>query len=141
MARGIPGLKVNTGFRCHCRHALTALRRAQRSTLIDGTVHLSLALIQTVAGDDVASAVGRIAVGRIAGRHQRSCRSGSVRAGRAGPHRRNFKANPRPVVTDAAARYFGALLATDTLLPSDSVTTFPTRLQNWLEAAVLDKMM
>jgi len=100
------------------------------------TVNLSPALIQPMAADDVASAVGRIAVGppingvvEVAGPEQFGL-DGLIRIGLAA------KGDPREVITDPEARYFGALLKERTLLPNDGATIASTRFEDWLTHAV-----
>jgi hypothetical protein len=104
------------------------------SATIDGVVHLSPAGIRPMAGDDVATAVGRAAVGspvggvlEVAG-PQRFGLDELVRIGL------EFRGDPRGVVADPEARYFGALLADDTLLPGDDAQLATTRFEEWLPA-------
>jgi hypothetical protein len=42
-----------------------------------------------------------------------------------------LKDDPRPVVTDPQARYFGAQLDEHTLLPSEEASIYPTRFAEW----------
>lgn len=101
---------------------------------VDGVVRLSHAGIQPMAGDDVAAAVGRAAVG--------SPRNGVVEV--AGPDRfgldelvrigLEFRGDPRSVVADPDARYFGALLGDDTLLPGADAQRATTTFDEWLPA-------
>jgi uncharacterized protein YbjT (DUF2867 family) len=99
-------------------------------------VKLSPALIQPMAADDVASAVGRIAVGppingvvEVAGPEQFRL-DGLIRLGLAA------KGDPREVIGDPEARYFGALLKERTLLPNDGATLASTRFEDWITHAV-----
>jgi uncharacterized protein YbjT (DUF2867 family) len=95
-------------------------------------VRLTSALIQPMAADDVASAVGRIAVG--------SPVNGTVEVG--GPEkfrldelvRRGLAAwnDPREVVADPHARYYGIELSERTLLPGDDARLGETRFETWL---------
>jgi len=101
---------------------------------VDDVVHLSPAGIQPMAGDDVASAVGRAAVGDPVG--------GVLEV--AGPERfgldelvrigLEFRGDPRSVVADPEARYFGALLTDDTLLPGADAHHATTTFEQWLPA-------
>lgn len=85
-----------------------------------------------MAADDVASAVGRIATG--------SPVNGTVEV--AGPERFRLdelirqdlaaRKDPRAVVTDPQARYFGVQMTESTLLPSDDVRLGETRFEMWL---------
>ncbi|WIY01009.1 SDR family oxidoreductase [Amycolatopsis mongoliensis] len=104
---------------------------AQAAT--DGTtVRLSDARIQPMAADDVAAAVGRVAVGaplngtlEVAGPEQFGLDE-LIRTGLA------FRGDPREVVTDPEARYFGALLDKDMLLPGPGAQLAATRFADWL---------
>jgi len=87
-----------------------------------------------MAADDVASAVGRIAVGAPV--------NGTVEV--AGPEqfrldeliRRSLSAHndPREVVADPQARYFGAKLSERTLVPGDDARLGGTRFEDWLRS-------
>ncbi|NUT96503.1 MAG: SDR family oxidoreductase [Saccharothrix sp.] len=104
---------------------------AQAAT--EGTaVRLSDARIQPIAAEDVAAAVGRVAVGaplngtvEVAGPEQFGLDE-LIRTGLA------FRGDPREVVTDPEARYFGALLEKDTLLPGPAARLSATRFADWL---------
>jgi uncharacterized protein YbjT (DUF2867 family) len=101
----------------------------------DDTVRLASVLIQPMAADDVARAVGRIAVG--------SPLNGIVEV--AGPTRfrleelirRDLRArnDPRDVITDPEARYFGAVLGERTLVPGEGAILAETRYEDWLDQA------
>jgi uncharacterized protein YbjT (DUF2867 family) len=103
---------------------------------VDGnTVRLPPALFQPMAADDVASGVGRVAVGPPI--------NGIVEI--AGPEqfrldeliREVLKArnDPREVVTDPQARYYGINPSERTLLPDDDARLGSTRLADWLRNA------
>jgi len=99
----------------------------------DGTtVRLSHALIQPIAADDVATAVARTAVGsplqgtlEVAGPAQLGLDE-LVRTGL------SLRGDPREVVVDANAPYFGAVLAERTLVPDADATVFSTTFEEWL---------
>ena len=94
-------------------------------------VRLSHALIQPIAGDDVAAAVARVTVGAPL--------NGMVEV--AGPERLgiddyirlalSLKGDPRQVLTDPEARYFGALLQEKTLVPDDDAELASTSFEDW----------
>ena len=99
----------------------------------DGTtVRLPAVLIQPRAADDVATAVGRIAVGAPL--------NGTVEV--AGPEQFRFdelirqglgaRHDPREVVVDPHARYFGAELGERSLVPAEGATLGEIRFQEWL---------
>ncbi|KUN24728.1 NmrA family transcriptional regulator [Streptomyces antibioticus] len=96
------------------------------------TVHLPDAKIQPIVSDDVAAAVGRTSVGAPA--------NGVVEV--AGPDvfqleefiRMGLSANndPRDIVTDPKATYWGAELQESTLLPGPGAHIAETRFADWL---------
>jgi uncharacterized protein YbjT (DUF2867 family) len=96
-----------------------------------GIVRLAPVLFQPIAGDDVAQAVGRVSVG--------SPTNGTVEV--AGPEELRMdefirdalatRNDPREVVTDPHARYFGIELGERTLLPGADATLFETRYGDW----------
>ncbi|HWM16020.1 MAG TPA: SDR family oxidoreductase [Microbacterium sp.] len=97
-----------------------------------GTVRLPGALIQPMAAEDVATAVARMAAGAPV--------NGDVEI--AGPEafgldefvRRGltFRNDPRTVVRDDEATYYGAHIEERTLLPIEGAQIFETRLEEWL---------
>jgi len=103
------------------------------------TVRLAPVFIQPMAADDVAKAVGRIAVGTPV--------NGIVEV--AGPEqfrldeliRDGLKArqDPREVVADPQSRYFGAMLSERTLVPADGARLGEIRFQEWLGQPVLQQ--
>jgi uncharacterized protein YbjT (DUF2867 family) len=94
-------------------------------------VRLPPALFQPMAADDVASAVGQVAVG--------SPVNGIVEV--AGPERFRLdellrdvlkaSGDPREVVTDPEASYFGINPGERTLLPGDDARIADTRFEDW----------
>jgi uncharacterized protein YbjT (DUF2867 family) len=108
---------------------------AQAATKDDDTVHLAPVLVQPVAADDVAGTLGVVALGaplngilELAG-PQRFRLDELVRQTLAAHH------DPRPVVTDPSARYFGALLRERSLVPGDDAQLAITRVHQWLGLA------
>jgi uncharacterized protein YbjT (DUF2867 family) len=95
-------------------------------------VHLPPVLFQPIAADDVASAVGKIALSAPV--------NGTVEI--AGPElfrldelvrRRLAQLNdPREVITDPQARYSGALLSERTLVPGKDARLAETSFETWL---------
>ena len=96
------------------------------------TVRVASALIQPMAADDVACAVARIAAGTPV--------NGTVEI--AGPEqfrldelvRRDLAVlnDPREVVSDPHARYFGGELSERTLIPDNDARLGLTRFESWL---------
>ena len=101
-------------------------------SMVGGKVHLPPVLFQPMAADDVASAVGRIAVGQPV--------NGIVEIG--GPEqfrvdelvRRRLASlkDPREVIADPNARYAGAKLSDKTLVPGNNARLGETRFEIWL---------
>jgi uncharacterized protein YbjT (DUF2867 family) len=95
-------------------------------------VRLPPVLIQPMAAEDVASALGRVAMG--------SPVNGTVEIG--GPEqfrldelaRRDLAArmDPREVISDPQARYYGIQVSERTLVPNDDARLGKTRFEDWL---------
>jgi uncharacterized protein YbjT (DUF2867 family) len=98
-------------------------------------VRLPTVLFQPMAADDVASAIGRIAMS--------SPVNTTVEIG--GPEqfrldelvRRDLAArkDPRDVISDPQARYYGIKVSERTLLPNDDARLGATRFEDWLRQA------
>jgi uncharacterized protein YbjT (DUF2867 family) len=106
----------------------------------DGSrVRVPPALIQPVAADEVTEEVGRIAVGTPV--------NGTVEV--AGPERFRLdelirralsaRHDPREVVADPHARYFGAQLGERTLVAGEAARLGETRFEEWLGRQALKK--
>jgi uncharacterized protein YbjT (DUF2867 family) len=99
----------------------------------EGAVHLPPVLFRPMAADDVAGAVADLAVGAPV--------NGTVEI--AGPEtftldqavRRilQYDNDPRRVVADPAAPYFGVQVSERTLVPADGARLGKTKLDWWLE--------
>jgi len=101
-------------------------------SVVDGKVHVPPVLFQPMSADDVASAVGKVAVGPPA--------NGIVEIG--GPEqfridelvRRRLAAlkDPREVIADPNALYSGARITDKTLVPGRNARLGETRFETWL---------
>ena len=101
-------------------------------SMVGDKVHLPPVLFQPMAANDVASAVGKIAVGPPA--------NGIVEIG--GPEqfrvdelvRRRLAAlkDPREVIADPNALYSGAKISERTLVPGNNARLGETRFETWL---------
>jgi uncharacterized protein YbjT (DUF2867 family) len=97
------------------------------------TVTLSTALTQPMAADDVATAVAEIAASEPT--------NGTIEIG--GPERFSIadfvskglaaKGDPRTVVADAKALYFGAIPGENVLVPGPDARLFKTTFADWLD--------
>ena len=102
----------------------------------ENIVRLAPVLIQPMAADDVAMLVGRTVVG--------SPLNGTVEV--AGPEQFRLdefigkglsaRNDPREVIADPEARYFGAMLGERTLVPAADAILGATRLEDWLEQSL-----
>jgi len=97
-----------------------------------GKVHLPAVLFQPMAADDVASGVGRVAVGppvngivEIAGPEQ-------FRLDELVQRRLATLKDPREVIADPHARYSGAEVGERTLVPDKDALLGETRFETWL---------
>ena len=98
-------------------------------------IRLAQAMVQPMAGDDVALAVANTAVGEPT----------RTTTEFAGPEQFSMteliaielhsRRDPREVVADPLARYFGNTLGERELLPGDDAVLSPTRYQDWLRSA------
>jgi len=103
------------------------------------TVRLSSALMQPIAADDVAAALTGFALSKPL--------NGIVEI--AGPEpirmdefaRRYLRAtrDPRKVITDAHAHYFGAELNDQSLTPGNKARLAPTHFEEWLNRSIAHK--
>jgi len=103
------------------------------SATVGNSVHIAPVLFQPIAAEDVASAVSRVAMGTPL--------NGTVEI--AGPEQFRFDEfirqglraynDPREVVTDPDARYFGAELDQDALVPTGEAQLGATYFKDWIE--------
>jgi uncharacterized protein YbjT (DUF2867 family) len=116
----------------HATQFFEFVKRIADEATEGSTVRLPPVLIQPMAADDVAKAVGRIAVGtpvngtiEIAGPQQFRFDE-LIRQGLGARH------DPREVVADPHARYFGAELSESSLIPATDARLGEVRFQEWL---------
>ncbi|TMR90840.1 SDR family oxidoreductase [Nonomuraea basaltis] len=115
----------------HATQFFEFVRGIADEATVEGKVHVAPVLFQPIAGDEVAQAVGRVSVG--------SPLNGRVEI--AGPEQFRMDeffrdalaswGDPREVVTDAHARYFGSELGERTLVPGDGATLGQIRYRDW----------
>ncbi|PYS99357.1 MAG: NmrA family transcriptional regulator [Acidobacteria bacterium] len=118
----------------HATQFFEFIKRIADDATDGGTVHVAPVLFQPVAADDVAAAVEKIAIGEplnatleVAGpdvfRFDELIRDGL-----------KAKNDPRSVVADPEAKYFGAVLSERSLVPGDGAQLARTRLEDWMAA-------
>lgn len=116
----------------HATQFFEFLKGIADSATIGDTVRLAHVLIQPMAAEDVATEVASVAVGAPI--------NGIVEVG--GPEQFRLdeivgrylaaRDDPRKVITDAHARYYGAELGERTLVPDGSARIGQTRFEDWL---------
>ena len=117
----------------HATQFFEFVKRIADEATVGTTVRLPPVLIQPMAADDVAKAVGRVAVGAPL--------NGTVEV--AGPQQFRFdelirqglaaRNDPREVVVDPHARYFGAELGERSLIPASDARLGEIRFEEWLK--------
>ncbi|NUW32821.1 SDR family oxidoreductase [Nonomuraea sp. SMC257] len=116
----------------HSTQFFEFVRGIADATTDGDTVRIGPVLFQPIAGEEVAQAVGRVAVGApLNGRTEI-----------AGPERFRMDeffrdalaawGDPRTVVTDSQARYYGSVPGERTLVPDDGAALGRIRYRDWL---------
>ncbi|MET9342469.1 SDR family oxidoreductase [Nonomuraea sp. NPDC003804] len=123
----------------HATQFFEFVRSIADEATVDRKVHVAPVRFQPIAGDDVAQAVGRVAVG--------SPLNGRVEV--AGPEQFRMDeffrealvawGDSREVVTDPQARYFGSVPGERTLVPGEGATLGQTRYRDWLDRTATGK--
>jgi uncharacterized protein YbjT (DUF2867 family) len=123
----------------HATQFFEFVKRIADEATVGTTVRLPPVFIQPMAADDVAKAVARVAVGAPA--------NGTVEV--AGPEQFRFddlirqgleaRNDPRQVVVDPHARYFGAELGERALIPADNALLGEIHFQQWLNQPALQR--
>nr|BFE72248.1 SDR family oxidoreductase [Actinoplanes digitatis] len=98
---------------------------------VDGTVRVAPVMFQPIAGDDVARAVARVAVGPPLNGHVEVAGPERVRMDEFFREALAARNDPRTVVADPHARYFGAELGEGTLVPDGDTVLAETRYRDW----------
>jgi len=123
----------------HATQFFEFVKRIADEATVGTEVRLPPVLIQPMAADDVAKAVVRVAVGAPL--------NGAVEV--AGPQQFRFDElirqalaahnDPREVVVDPHAQYYGAELGERSLIPADDAQLGEIRFQEWLNQPVLKR--
>jgi uncharacterized protein YbjT (DUF2867 family) len=116
----------------HATQFMEFIKGIADQATVEGTVRVPPVLLQPMAADDVAAGVGDVAVNAPV--------NGVVEIG--GPEQFRFEEpirrvlaaanDPRLVVTDPAADYYGIKVAERTLVPAGGARLGETRLDDWL---------
>jgi uncharacterized protein YbjT (DUF2867 family) len=123
----------------HATQFFEFVKRIADEATVGTTVRVPSILIQPMAAEDVAKAVGRIAVGAPL--------NGAVDV--AGPEQFRFddlirqgleaRNDPREVIVDPQAQYFGAVLGERSLIPAGDARLGEIRFQQWLGRPALQQ--
>jgi uncharacterized protein YbjT (DUF2867 family) len=123
----------------HATQFFEFIKGIAESATEGNTVRLAPVLFQPMAADDVADAVARAAIGAPV--------NGIIETG--GPERFRLdelirrvladRNDPREVVTDPQARYYGAVLGERTLVPADGAPVGEIRFDDWLSQSTTGK--
>jgi uncharacterized protein YbjT (DUF2867 family) len=101
-------------------------------------VLLSRAFIQPIAADDIADAVAGVVDREPINRLVEFAGPDRFRLEEVVRTELRARDDPREVVADPLARYFGTQLEEDELLPGDDATLAPTHFHDWLDARPTD---
>jgi uncharacterized protein YbjT (DUF2867 family) len=96
------------------------------------TVRLPSALIQPMAAEDVGRAVTRVAEGAPVNRIVEIGGPEAFRFDKLISYALSLRNDPRHVIADPDARYFGTTLADAELVPGDGAQLAETRFEDWL---------
>lgn len=105
------------------------------------TIHLSPALMQPIAAADVSAALADVATGEPTGSVSELAGPEPLRLDDLGRRVLAFRNDPRTVVTDLDAGYFGGQVTDTSLTPGNDpaiteVRIAPTRFEEWLSGTV-----
>ncbi|MGH9866786.1 MAG: SDR family oxidoreductase [Candidatus Polarisedimenticolia bacterium] len=96
------------------------------------TVRLTPALMRPVAADDVAAALDRVALGEPVNGTVELAGPEPIRLDELARRFLSAKHDARQVAADVHARYFGAKVNDQSLMPGDNPRVGPTRFDEWL---------
>ena len=99
-------------------------------------VRLPSVLFQPMAADDVASAVARVAMGSPVNATVEISGPEQFRLDEVIRHDLAARKDPRKVISDPQARYFGIAVSERTLVADDGARLGETRFEDWLSRAI-----
>jgi uncharacterized protein YbjT (DUF2867 family) len=103
-------------------------------------LRISPALIQPIAGDDVALALRDVVLGRAQNRELEIVGPDRFRLDDLARQILAANEDPRPIIADRQALYFGAVLRDDSLIPSGRQRCAQTRFEDWLRLYVAQSL-
>ena len=121
----------------HATQFFEFIKSIANAATTGNTVRVAPVLIQPIAADDVAGAVGRAAAGKPTNATTEVAGPEQFRLDELIAQRLREVGDPRNVLADPSALYFGAELALRTLLPGDDAVIWPTSLMEWLSKSTM----
>lgn len=103
------------------------------------TVRLSPALIQPIAADDVATALTGFALSEPINNIVEIAGPEAIRMDEFAQRFLSATRDPRKVIADLHARYFGTELNDQSLMPGSNARLAPTRFEEWLNRSTAQK--
>jgi uncharacterized protein YbjT (DUF2867 family) len=110
-----------------------------QSATMGKDVHLSPALLQPVASDDVAAALADLTVGKPINGFVEIAGPEKIPLDEIGRRYLSAKSDARRVIADVHARYFGTELNDKSLTPGDKPIFGKNRIDDWLRAQAASK--
>lgn len=112
------------------------IERIAKAALVEGVYRLSPALIQPIVSDDVVEALAEVAVGPPINGTTQVAGPEAVPLTELAREVLNARADPRPIVADRRARYFGAELDDRSLIPSPGARIGSLTFGDWLRQSI-----
>jgi uncharacterized protein YbjT (DUF2867 family) len=103
------------------------------------TVRLPAALMQPIAADDVAAALADVAIAEPLNDTIEVAGPEPIRMDELVRHFLNASGDPRKVITDVRALYYGAEVNDQSLTPGENPRLGPTRFEEWLSHSIPQK--
>jgi uncharacterized protein YbjT (DUF2867 family) len=125
-ASGIPFTIV------HATQFFEFVKNIAQSATDGSTIRLSPVLMQPMVSDDVAAAVADVALGEPVNGMIEIAGPDQIRQDELVRQYLSATGDPRKVVTDAKAGYFGIAVNDQSLVPGDNPRLGPTHYKDWL---------
>ena len=103
------------------------------------TVRLPPALMQPIAADDVAAALADAAIAEPLNDTVELAGPEPIRMDALVRHFLSANGDPRKVITDVRALYYGTAVNDQSLVPGDNPRLGPTRFEDWLSQSIPQK--
>lgn len=108
------------------------VRSIADAATVEKRVMLSEALVRPIAADDVATAVADAALAAPTNGTTEIAGPDEFRLSEFVRQDLAYRGDPRDIIADPLARYFGSSLTETELLPAPDATLYPTRYADWL---------